>query len=52
MKADELYQEIKDALRYFGLGFHQMNEITVHFNEKSISFTYQDRTLIVTENAT
>lgn len=49
MKADELYQEIKDALRYFGLGFYEMNKMTVHFHDKSIAFSYEDKTLVINE---
>lgn len=47
MNAQELYDEIKDALKYFGLNFYQMDLMAVSIAPDEIRFTYQGRTLTV-----
>lgn len=47
MSAQQLYDEIKDALKYFGIRFHQMDMMAVSVAPDEIRFTYQGRTLIV-----
>lgn len=33
MNMSEMYQEMKDVLRYFGLSFHEMDKVTVQIVE-------------------
>ena len=50
MNAEELYQEIKDALATFGLGFNEMDKMQVHFEDNQVTFSYEDRSLTVRTN--
>ena len=47
MNAQDLYDEIKDALKYFGLNFYQMELMAVSIAPGEVQFTYQGRTLTV-----
>lgn len=48
MTGEELYEEIKAALRYFGLGFSQMDQIKVTFSNGAVQFHYGGRAIEVT----
>lgn len=47
MNMEELYQEMKKALVYFGLSFHQMALVEVAIEDKSIVFSYNGRLIVV-----
>lgn len=47
MNAQDLYDEIKAALKYFDLQFGQMSEISFDCDAKELIFTYQNRSVIV-----
>lgn len=53
MNADDLYQEIKAALEYFGLRFKEMHLVEVRFHDGEIEFSYGGRStrVKVSENA-
>lgn len=50
MNAQELYDELKEAIDYFGLGWRDKAEIEVMFNHDEIVFTYEHRRLSVRNN--
>jgi len=41
----ELYQEMKDALDYLGLRFHQMDQVEVTLRGHCIVFSYGGRSV-------
>lgn len=47
MTMEDLYQELKDVLKYFGLSFHQKDEVTVKLVELDgvlyMSFSHNNR---------
>ncbi|MNJ71248.1 hypothetical protein D3C77_677680 [compost metagenome] len=45
--AQELYDEIKQALNYFGIRFHDMHLMTVEFHAEGVTFIYGNRKLEV-----
>lgn len=45
--AQELYDEIKQALDYFGLRFHEMSQMTVEFHVHGVTFIYGNKRLEV-----
>ena len=48
MNAEELYQEMKDALAYFGLSFHSKDHVTVSIDGNKLVFAYNNRYVVVT----
>lgn len=50
MNADELYEKMKDALRFFGLSFHQKDLVTVKFGNGCVQFVYGDACISYREN--
>lgn len=44
---EELYQEMKDALKYLGLSFHQMHAVEVTLRGHCIVFSYGGRSCTV-----
>lgn len=40
---ENLYFEMKEALRYFGLSFHQMAEVKVFASKDQFTFSHKDR---------
>ena len=48
--AQDLYQEIKDALDYFGLSFHQKDEVEVAFQDGMLLFKYRNRAIALDFN--
>jgi len=49
MNAEDLYQHIKDALRFLGLDFHQKEKMTVEFHHGSVSFSYGGKSITIKE---
>lgn len=47
MTMEELYREMKDALDYLGLRFHQMHAVEVTLCGDRICFTYGGRSVSV-----
>ena len=47
MNAQQLYDEIKDALDYFGLRFHEMHLMEFETLLDGVRFTYENRALFV-----
>lgn len=47
MNMDELYREMKDALDYLGLRFHQMNQAEVTLCGDRLCFTWNGRSVSV-----
>ena len=47
MDAEELYQEIKDALANFGLRFNEMDKMKVYFEDNQVTFNYENRSLTI-----
>lgn len=45
MNADELYEELKSALRYFGLAWGQKSEVQVCIQNDALLFTHGGRTV-------
>lgn len=48
MNAEQLYQEMKDALDYFGLSFHEKDKMVVTIEGNQIVFSYNNRSISVT----
>jgi hypothetical protein len=42
---EDLYESMKDALRFFKLGFHEKSEVTVTIVGDKVWFSYQDRVI-------
>lgn len=40
---DDLYEEMKEVLRYLGLSFHEKHKVNVVFREGEVIFTYKER---------
>lgn len=47
MKMDALYEDMKEALKFFGLAFHQMDLVTVTLEGDKIVFTHGDRQISI-----
>ena len=47
MNAEELYQEIKDALANFGLRFNEMDKMKVYFENNQVTFNYANKSLTI-----
>lgn len=47
MNGEDLYNEIKDALSYFGLKFSEKHLMTVTCSEGRLLFSYNKRYLVV-----
>lgn len=47
MNAEELYEELKEALRYFGLSFHQKDQVKVSARTDKIIFEHAGREIIL-----
>lgn len=45
--AQDFYDQIKAALDFFGLRFHDMGKVTVSFQEGSVTFTYGAHSITV-----
>lgn len=43
--AQDLYQEVKDALDYFGLSFRQKDGVEVAFQDGMLLFKYRSRAI-------
>lgn len=47
MTMEELYQEMKDVLKFFGLSFHEKDQVTIKLVELNgilyMSFSYNNR---------
>lgn len=48
MNAEQLYQEMKDALDYFGLSFHSKDHVVVTIEGNKLIFSYNNRSVAVT----
>lgn len=46
----EMYEQMKDALRFFGIQFGQMNEVKVEFNSGSVTFTWYNKTITIKDD--
>ena len=43
----DLYEEMKAALRYFDLSFHEMSKVLISSDKNTITFTYDGRSICV-----
>ena len=50
MDADQLYEEMKAALRYFGLEFFEKDKMTIRTTVDEIIFSYGERHITVKVN--
>ena len=50
MSAFELYEEIKAALKYFDLGFNQMNEVKVGIDDNLFCLQHGNKTIVIDVN--
>lgn len=50
MNAQELYEEIKASLKFFELGFSEMDKVKVTFTEGAVQLHYGGRTIVVAES--
>ena len=48
MNMQTLYDEMKEALAYFGLKFHQMGEVEVRISDCEIIFSHGIRHIAIT----
>lgn len=46
-----LYEEMKDALDFFGLNFKDMDKVQVSLADDGLCFTYNDRIIVITREA-
>jgi hypothetical protein len=49
MTMGELYEDMKEALKFFGLSFHQKDLVTVTIKDGQITFTYGSRHISIGE---
>lgn len=47
MTAQDLYEELKKAADFFGVGFHSMDQIQVVIGKNSINLRYKDRDIFI-----
>lgn len=47
MNAETFYQELKEALDYFGLAWRDKHLVTVTLASVGVLFTYEHRTVLV-----
>lgn len=50
ISAEDLYQEIKDVLTYFGLSFHQKDEVEVTLQDGMLLFKHGKRAVAMDFN--
>jgi len=48
MTMEYLYEQMKDALQYFGLAFSHMDRVTVSIEENHITFIHDNRKITLT----
>lgn len=44
MNAEQLYEEIKRAMYFFDLKFHDMDKVKITLDGRMLTFTYGERT--------
>lgn len=47
MTMDQLYEEMKEVLRFFGLAFNQKDQVTVTFEANKVHFKYKNMTVSI-----
>jgi hypothetical protein len=47
MNAEELYEEMKDALRHFNINFHDKHLMTVEFKDGEVIFGYGNKSISI-----
>ncbi len=47
MNMQQVYDQMKFALNYFGLRFSEMDKVNVEIKENSVIFTYDIHTIIL-----
>ena len=47
MNAQELYEELKDAANYFGVGFVGMKEINITLEGNRLRFSHSEREILI-----
>lgn len=47
MNADELYEQMKEALNMFGLSFYQKDSMQVEFKDGQVIFTYGNKSISI-----
>jgi len=47
MKCSELYEEMKEAPKFFGLRFHEMDQMEIDAHEGYVIFRYGKRSISV-----
>lgn len=45
MTADDLYEELKEALKYLGLRFHERDQVKVTIVDNELVFTYRGKSI-------
>ena len=48
MKCSELYEEMKEALNFFGLRFHEMDQMEIDAYDGYVIFRHGKRSITVT----
>lgn len=46
MNAEDLYNDIKEALDFFGLRFSEMNKMKVLLENNAVHFIYQNKSIM------
>lgn len=49
MTADDLYEEMKSALRFFGLSFHDKHLVEIRIQDSQLTFIHGNRTIVVSQ---
>lgn len=48
MNMEELYEEMKAALKYFGLAFNEMDKVNMSLKDNAVIFTHGKASISVT----